>query len=133
MDQNNGGATALKEVNNSKAIALMEAKMKKLCDLLSKGLNVDFLYFEPPQTIVRTKENVVKKQALTYDEMEAERETQADTESDDEEQQICNPLKLQWVGMESLFLTGCINFMVLVRDYIICSVAHKIANSFAAA
>ena len=26
------------------------------------------------QTIVRTKENVVKKQALTYDEMEAERE-----------------------------------------------------------
>jgi hypothetical protein len=26
------------------------------------------------QTIVRTKENIVKKQALTYDEMEAERE-----------------------------------------------------------
>jgi len=27
-----------------------------------------------PQTIARTKDNVVKKQALTYEEMEAERE-----------------------------------------------------------
>lgn len=91
------------------------------------------------QTIVRTKENVEKKQALTYEEMEAEREDvvllalliccfllfvllfqlfffwkvdvwiwrifeqeeeQADTESDDEEQQIYNPLKLPmgWDG-----------------------------------
>ncbi|KAG8653026.1 hypothetical protein MANES_06G159600v8 [Manihot esculenta] len=88
--EQNGGAPAIKEVENSKEIALMEAKMKKLCDLLS-------------ETIVRTKENVVKKQALTYDEMEAEREeeeTQADTESDDEEQQIYNPLKLPmgWDG-----------------------------------
>ncbi|KAJ9164296.1 hypothetical protein P3X46_023892 [Hevea brasiliensis] len=88
--EQNGGAPALKEVDNSKEIALMEAKMKKLCDLLS-------------ETIVQTKENVVKKQALTYDEMEAEREEeemQADTESDDEEQQIYNPLKLPmgWDG-----------------------------------
>ncbi|KAA3454882.1 splicing factor 3A subunit 3-like isoform X2 [Gossypium australe] len=71
-------------------IALVEAKMKKLCDLLSK-------------TIEQTKENVVKKQALTYEEMEQEREeeeTQVDTESDDEDQQIYNPLKLPmgWDG-----------------------------------
>ncbi|KAJ6887939.1 splicing factor SF3a60 [Populus alba x Populus x berolinensis] len=57
----NGGAATSKEVDNSKEIALMEAKINKLCDLLD-------------ETIVRTKENVVKKQALTYDEMEAERE-----------------------------------------------------------
>ncbi|KAI5561850.1 hypothetical protein BDE02_15G014700 [Populus trichocarpa] len=86
----NGGAVNSKEVVNSKEIALMETKMNKLCDLLD-------------ETIVRTKENIVKKQALTYDEMEAEREeeeTQADTESDDEEQQIYNPLKLPmgWDG-----------------------------------
>ncbi|KAJ6868127.1 splicing factor SF3a60 [Populus alba x Populus x berolinensis] len=88
--ESNGGAVNSKEVVNSKEIALMETKMNKLCDLLD-------------ETIVRTKENVVKKQALTYDEMEAEREeeeTQADTESDDEEQQIYNPLKLPmgWDG-----------------------------------
>lgn len=88
--EQNGGALALKEVDNSKEIALMESKVTKLCDLLN-------------ETIVRTKENIVKKQALTYDEMEAEREeeeTQADTESDDEEQQIYNPLKLPmgWDG-----------------------------------
>ncbi|WCJ36831.1 splicing factor-related [Euphorbia peplus] len=77
-------------VENSNDIALVEAKVRRLCDLLS-------------DTIVRTKENIVKKQALTYDEMEAEREeeeTQADTESDDDEQQIYNPLKLPmgWDG-----------------------------------
>ncbi|KAG6752707.1 hypothetical protein POTOM_042743 [Populus tomentosa] len=88
--EQNGGAATSKEVDNSKEIALMEAKINKLCDLLD-------------ETIVRTKENVVKKQALTYDEMEAEREeeeTQADTESDDDEQQIYNPLKLPmgWDG-----------------------------------
>jgi len=32
------------------------------------------LYFITLQTIVRTRENVEKKQALTYEEMEAERE-----------------------------------------------------------
>ncbi|TXG71221.1 hypothetical protein EZV62_006156 [Acer yangbiense] len=77
--------------NNSKEIALMEAKMKKLCDLLD-------------ETIERTKQNVEKKQALTYEEIEAEREeqeeTQVDSESDDDEQQIYNPLKLPmgWDG-----------------------------------
>ncbi|KAF7844607.1 splicing factor SF3a60-like protein [Senna tora] len=75
---------------NSKEIALMEAKMKKLCDLLE-------------ETIARTKDNVVKKQALTYEEIEAEREeeeTQEESESEDEEQQIYNPLKLPmgWDG-----------------------------------
>lgn len=34
--EQNGGAPAIKEVENSKEIALMEAKMKKLCDLLSE-------------------------------------------------------------------------------------------------
>lgn len=67
-----------------KDIGLMEAKMKKLCDLLS-------------QTIEQSKQNLVKKQALTHEEMERDREEeekQVDTESDDEEQQIYNPLKL---------------------------------------
>ncbi|WOH06674.1 hypothetical protein DCAR_0626102 [Daucus carota subsp. sativus] len=86
----NGAASTPQETNDCKEIALMEAKMEKLCDLLH-------------ETIVRTKENVEKKQALTYEEMEAEREedeVQADTESDDDEQQIYNPLKLPmgWDG-----------------------------------
>ncbi|GKV23271.1 hypothetical protein SLEP1_g33019 [Rubroshorea leprosula] len=55
------------------------------------------------ETIEQTRQNVVKKQALTYDEMEQEREeevTQLNTESDEEEQQIYNPLKLPmgWDG-----------------------------------
>ncbi|KAH7557788.1 hypothetical protein JRO89_XS11G0220500 [Xanthoceras sorbifolium] len=88
--EQNGVAAAPHEVNNLKEIALMEAKIKKLCDLLY-------------ETIERTKQNVEKKQALTYEEMEAEREeeeTQVDTESDDDEQQIYNPLKLPmgWDG-----------------------------------
>ncbi|XP_010924860.1 splicing factor SF3a60 homolog [Elaeis guineensis] len=78
------------ETNSKKEIALVEAKMQRLCELLK-------------ETIIQTKENVIKKQALTYEEMEAEREEeeiQADTESDDEEQQIYNPLKLPmgWDG-----------------------------------
>ncbi|KAJ8759492.1 hypothetical protein K2173_007105 [Erythroxylum novogranatense] len=86
----NGGSASIKDLEMEKEIALMEAKIRKLCELLN-------------ETIERTRENVVKKQALTYDEMEAEREeeeTQADTESDDEEQQIYNPLKLPmgWDG-----------------------------------
>lgn len=73
-----------------KEIALMEVKMKRLCELLDEAF-------------VRTKENAEKKLTLTYEEMEAEREeeeVQADTESDDEEQQIYNPLKLPmgWDG-----------------------------------
>ncbi|KAK3165090.1 hypothetical protein QOZ80_1AG0028790 [Eleusine coracana subsp. coracana] len=70
--------------------ALLEAKMKRLSELLD-------------EVIVRTKENAEKKLTLTYEEMEAEREeeeVQPDTESDDEEQQIYNPLKLPmgWDG-----------------------------------
>ncbi|KAL6225323.1 hypothetical protein ACLB2K_004173 [Fragaria x ananassa] len=69
-----------------KQIAFMEAKLKKLSELLSEAIE-------------RTKDNIVKKQALTYEEIAAEREdeeTQADddTESDDDEQQTYNPLKL---------------------------------------
>lgn len=84
------GIAAAPQVNNWKEIALMEAKINRLCDSLE-------------ETIARTKDNIVKKQALTYEEMEAEREeeeTQADTESDDEDQQIYNPLKLPmgWDG-----------------------------------
>ncbi|KAL1822366.1 hypothetical protein ACET3Z_009144 [Daucus carota] len=79
------------QINYWKEIALMEAKMEKLCDLLHK-------------TIVRTKENVEKKQAMTYREMEVEREeddeVQADDDDDDEQQIFNNPLKLPmgWDG-----------------------------------
>lgn len=81
--------------NNSKddlkkEIALIEVKMRRLCEILD-------------EVIVRTKENAEKKLTLTYEEMEAEREeeeVQADSESDDEDQQIYNPLKLPmgWDG-----------------------------------
>uniref|UniRef100_A0ACD5VTM5 Uncharacterized protein n=1 Tax=Avena sativa TaxID=4498 RepID=A0ACD5VTM5_AVESA len=81
--------------NNSKddlkkEIALIELKMRRLCEILD-------------EVIVRTKENAEKKLTLTYEEMEAEREeeeVQADSESDDEDQQIYNPLKLPmgWDG-----------------------------------
>ncbi|XP_004288108.1 PREDICTED: splicing factor 3A subunit 3-like [Fragaria vesca subsp. vesca] len=74
------------QVGMLKEIAFMEAKLKKLSELLS-------------EVIARTKDNIVKKQVLTYEEIAAEREdeeTQADddTESDDDEQQTYNPLKL---------------------------------------
>ncbi|KAB1205035.1 Splicing factor 3A subunit 3 [Morella rubra] len=90
VSEQNRAAAAPQQDDSSKEIALQEAKMKKLCDLLD-------------ETIARTKDNIVKKQALTYEEIEAEREeeeTQADTESDDDEQQIYNPLKLPmgWDG-----------------------------------
>jgi len=73
-----------------KEIALIEVKMRRLCEILD-------------EVIVRTKENAEKKLTLTYEEMEAEREeeeVQADSESDDEDQQIYNPLKLPmgWDG-----------------------------------
>ncbi|VFQ94001.1 unnamed protein product [Cuscuta campestris] len=79
------GGIALSHVNrDAKDVAFMEAKLRKLCDLME-------------ETIVLTKENVEKKQAQTYGEREAEREEeeeQAELESDDEDQQIYNPLKL---------------------------------------
>ncbi|GJM93552.1 hypothetical protein PR202_ga10116 [Eleusine coracana subsp. coracana] len=76
--------------------ALLEAKMKRLSELLDESILTVYV-------IVRTKENAEKKLTLTYEEMEAEREeeeVQPDTESDDEEQQIYNPLKLPmgWDG-----------------------------------
>lgn len=84
------GVVAAPQVGDVKEIALLEAKIRKLCDLLD-------------ETIVRTRENVEKKQALTYEEMEAEREeddVQAESESDEDDQQIYNPLKLPmgWDG-----------------------------------
>ncbi|PHT87481.1 hypothetical protein T459_09587 [Capsicum annuum] len=84
------GVVVAPQVGNVKEIALLEAKIRRLCDLLD-------------ETILRTRENVVKKQALTYEEMEAEREeddVQAESESDEEDQQIYNPLKLPmgWDG-----------------------------------
>ncbi|XP_075493797.1 splicing factor SF3a60 homolog [Primulina tabacum] len=86
----NGGAVALGPNEDAKEISLMEAKLKKLCDLLH-------------ETIERTKENIEKKHALTYDEIVQEREedeVQPESESDDEDQQIYNPLKLPmgWDG-----------------------------------
>uniref|UniRef100_A0A1J3JT40 Splicing factor 3A subunit 3 n=1 Tax=Noccaea caerulescens TaxID=107243 RepID=A0A1J3JT40_NOCCA len=86
----NGDAKATQESDNAKEIALTEAKVKKLCNLLD-------------ETIERTKQNVVKKQALTYEEMEEEREGEeanVESESDDEDGQIYNPLKLPmgWDG-----------------------------------
>ncbi|CAA0824676.1 splicing factor-related [Striga hermonthica] len=86
----NGGAVAPQPSEDAKEIALMEEKMKKICDILH-------------ETIVRTKENIEKKHAMTYDEIVQEREedeAQPESESDDEDQQIYNPLKLPmgWDG-----------------------------------
>ncbi|KAG8381154.1 hypothetical protein BUALT_Bualt06G0092900 [Buddleja alternifolia] len=108
----NGNGVAQKPSEDAKEIALIEAKMKKLCELLHEATediipfrNTDFLLsgFLILQTIVRTKENIVKKHALTYDEIVQEREedeAQPESESDDEDQQIYNPLKLPmgWDG-----------------------------------
>lgn len=86
--EQNGNVPVQKE--DLKELALMEAKMKRLCELLN-------------EIIVRTKENTVKKQGMTWDEIVQEQEeedVQADTESDEEEQPIYNPLKLPlgWDG-----------------------------------
>lgn len=86
--EQNGNMPTQKE--DLKELALMEAKMKRLCELLN-------------ETRVRTKENTVKKQGMTWDEIVQEQEEediQADTESDEEEQPIYNPLKLPlgWDG-----------------------------------
>nr|KJB44541.1 hypothetical protein B456_007G258600 [Gossypium raimondii] len=137
----NGSTAVSQDINSLKHIALMEAKMKKLSDLLSK-------------TIEQTKENVVKKQALTYEEMEQEREEITNPGPKHlvwmavgrvlnagacmDQSTRCQPcsrkrhkltrkvmmkinrsiilLNCQWVGMASLYLTGFTNFMVLVRS-----------------
>ncbi|GLT27613.1 hypothetical protein SLA2020_025970 [Shorea laevis] len=86
----------LVQENNYTDITLMEAKINKLCLLLSK-------------TIEETKQNLVKKQASICKEMERDRmeeeeeeeTTQFDNESDGEEQPVVyNPLKLPmgWDG-----------------------------------
>ncbi|MQM05972.1 hypothetical protein Taro_038796 [Colocasia esculenta] len=90
VSEQNGAAPDPQQNASMKEIALLENEVQKMCELLT-------------ETIDQTKENVEKKQALTYEEMEAEREEeeiQADTESDDDEQQIYNPLKLPmgWDG-----------------------------------
>ncbi|VFQ90640.1 unnamed protein product [Cuscuta campestris] len=71
---------------DAKEIALMEAKLKRLCDLLH-------------ETITQTKERVERKQGLTYKELQAEWEEQGaddDDQSSDRkpQQQNNNPLKL---------------------------------------
>ncbi|KAL1196963.1 putative splicing factor SF3a60 [Cardamine amara subsp. amara] len=86
----NGDAKSTQESESAKEIALTEAKVKKLCNLLD-------------ETIERTKLNIVKKQSLSYEEREEEREGEeanAESESDDEDGQIYNPLKLPmgWDG-----------------------------------
>ncbi|KAL0400610.1 UNVERIFIED_CONTAM: Splicing factor SF3a60 [Sesamum latifolium] len=122
--EQNGGTITLQPSEDAKEIALMEAKVTKyvICcmnyftnsssfpviewltmedtfqELTFNSWFLDFL-----QTIVRTKENIEKKHALTYDEIVQEREedeVQPESESDDEDQQIYNPLKLPmgWDG-----------------------------------
>lgn len=99
--EQNGVAAAPQVVSNLKEIALMEAKIIKLCDSLEEvsithttvhpslisvhiqnflqlshilSFVTGLCIFCTIQTIARTKDNVVKKQALTYEEIEAERE-----------------------------------------------------------
>ncbi|PWA90176.1 splicing factor SF3a60 [Artemisia annua] len=75
---------------DSKETALVEAKIMKLCEILS-------------ETIMRTKENAKRKQGLTYEEMVVEREDDEDVVevgSDDESLSKYNPLNLPmgWDG-----------------------------------
>ncbi|KAK9077199.1 hypothetical protein SSX86_005535 [Deinandra increscens subsp. villosa] len=84
-----GPVVAQHQNDDSKQIALMKVKIDKLCEILS-------------EKIIRTKENVVRKQGQLHEEMEVEGEDEElpDIESDDEDQQIYNPLKLpmSWDG-----------------------------------
>ncbi|KNA09357.1 hypothetical protein SOVF_154360 [Spinacia oleracea] len=89
-NQNGNGDVQFHKQEDIKELALVEAKMKKLCELLE-------------EIIVRTKENIVKKQGMTFEEIEKEHEEedeQAESESDEEDQPIYNPLKLPlgWDG-----------------------------------
>ncbi|GJT11005.1 splicing factor SF3a60 [Tanacetum coccineum] len=76
---------------STKEIALMEAKMLKLCEIST-------------ETIIRTKENAEKKQGLIYEEMEVDREDDHEDEleivSEGDYQKIYNPLKfpIGWDG-----------------------------------
>ncbi|KAL4446223.1 hypothetical protein ABPG77_003030 [Micractinium sp. CCAP 211/92] len=76
----------------ARAVALLEAKAAKLCEMLSSVLE-------------DTKGRIEKKQAQTYEELlaeqqEAEEEAAAADESDEEDEFIYNPLKLPlgWDG-----------------------------------
>ncbi|KAH7307226.1 hypothetical protein KP509_22G050500 [Ceratopteris richardii] len=78
------------DLQAAKEVALAEAKIQRLCELVQDAIE-------------ETKGHVEKKQSYTYEEMEAEREeeeVQAESDSDEEEQQIYNPLKLPmgWDG-----------------------------------
>lgn len=85
--QQNGVVATPRQGEDSKEIALMEAKLEKLCELLS-------------ETITRTKDKVVNKHGQNYEEMGRDDEEVPEVESDDEDQQIYNPLKLPmgWDG-----------------------------------
>ncbi|XP_021764140.1 splicing factor SF3a60 homolog [Chenopodium quinoa] len=88
--QNGNGDLQFQKQDDIKELALVEAKMVKLCELLE-------------EIIVRTKENSVKKQGMTYEELALEHEEEdvhAESESDEEDQPIYNPLKLPlgWDG-----------------------------------
>ncbi|KAL2921870.1 Splicing factor SF3a60-like protein, partial [Bienertia sinuspersici] len=89
-DQSSNGDVPFQKQEDIKEVALVEAQLKKLCELLE-------------EIIIRTKENAVKKQGMTYGELmdeHEEEEEQADSESDEEDQPIYNPLKLPlgWDG-----------------------------------
>ncbi|CAO2838646.1 unnamed protein product [Amaranthus hypochondriacus] len=89
LEQNGNGNEQFQK-QDVKELALVEAKIKKLSELLE-------------EIIIRTKENAVKKQGMTWEELQQEQEeedVQGDTESDEEDQPIYNPLKLPlgWDG-----------------------------------
>ncbi|KAH9619579.1 hypothetical protein KSS87_013163 [Heliosperma pusillum] len=81
------------EVGKEKETALMEAKVKKLCEILS-------------DTLERTRQHVQNKQAMTPEERDLdaedgdEAESDNDKDGDDDDKEIYNPLKLPmgWNG-----------------------------------
>ncbi|KAK9665278.1 hypothetical protein RND81_14G102100 [Saponaria officinalis] len=90
LDQNGDVNGPSRKQEDGKELALVEAKLRKLCELLQEN-------------IVRTKENAEKKQGMSYEELQQEQleeDTLADVESDDENETIYNPLKLPlgWDG-----------------------------------
>ncbi|GJP36528.1 hypothetical protein CLOM_g21027 [Closterium sp. NIES-68] len=86
-----GGGGSSGSGSVAREVALVEAKVQRLCELL-----------EGP--ISETRVHVEKKAGLTYEEMAAEREeeevVEEEEESDEEEEEIYNPLKLPmgWDG-----------------------------------
>ncbi|KAI3705730.1 hypothetical protein L1987_75971 [Smallanthus sonchifolius] len=85
----NGPVASQHQNDDSKRIAFMEIKIEKLCEILH-------------EKIMRTKGNVEKKQGQTCEEIDAEMKDEElpDVESDNEDRQIYNPLKLPvgWDG-----------------------------------